>query len=151
MSEKVYKHGRGGSDAEHQAHQADIMALFEGHKSLKRVTENLPNGIRICTTSDDPHLATILRRHATDMKARFAKGRAIRSWDPLFAMLFEQRENIRVALMEREDGLCAELTCDDPVLLPLIHAHDATLHKFIEYGASRSGEASATPDQTPVD
>ncbi len=151
MSEKVYKHGRGGSDAEHQAHQADITALFEGHKSLKRVTENLPNGIRTCTTSDDPQLAMILRRHAADMKTRFAKGRAIRSWDPLFAMLFEQRENIRVALIEREDGLCAELTCDDPALQPLIHAHDATLHKFIEHGTSRSSEASATPDPFPVD
>ncbi|MEW6444894.1 MAG: hypothetical protein ACOZAQ_02915 [Pseudomonadota bacterium] len=143
--EKVYKYGRGGSDPEHQAHQADITALFEGHMSLKRVTERLPNGIRVCTTCADRALALILRRHAADMKARFARGRAIRSWDPLFAMLFEQRDNIQVELMEREDGLCAELTCDDPALLPLIHAHDATLHKFIEHGASRSDESSRMP------
>jgi hypothetical protein len=139
--EKIYRHGRGGSDPEHQAHQADIMALFAGHKSLRRVTERLPNGIRACTTSDDKNLALILRRHAADMKARFAKGRAIRSWDPLFAELFEQRDNIRVELVEREDGVCAELTCDDPALLPLIHAHDAALHRFIREGTARTEES----------
>ncbi|TQV65371.1 MAG: hypothetical protein FNT29_00590 [Halothiobacillaceae bacterium] len=143
--DKVYKHGRGGSDAEHQAHQADIMALFEGHEALKRVTEPLSNGIRVCTTSTDPALALVLRRHAADMKARFGKGRAIRSWDPLFAMLFEQRDNIHVKLMEREDGVCAELTCDDPALLPLILAHDATLHRFIQDGTSRAEDISPTP------
>jgi len=84
MKDKIYKHGHGGNDAEHQAHQADITALLEGHTSLKRETEHLPNGIRTCTTSDDPELARILLRHAEDMKARFTKGRAIRSWDPLF-------------------------------------------------------------------
>jgi len=72
MKEKIFRHGRGGSDAEHQAHQADIKALFAGHKSLRRVTERLPNGIRACTTSNDHDLAQILRRHAADMKARFA-------------------------------------------------------------------------------
>lgn len=142
---KIYKHGRGGSDAEHQAHQADIMALFDGHKSLRRVTERLPNGIRSCTTSDDPGLAMILRRHAADMKARFAKGRAIRSWDPLFAMLYEQRENIRVELSVREDGICAELTSDDPALLPLIHAHDEALHRFVSEGHASAEKPSPAP------
>lgn len=144
--EKIYRHGRGGSDPEHQAHQADIQALFAGHTRLRRVTEPLPNGIRTCTTSDDPALAVILRRHAADMKARFAKGRAIRSWDPLFAELFEQRENIRVELFEREDGVCAELTSDDPALVPLILAHDATLHRFIQEGSARAEDASPMPE-----
>lgn len=142
---KIFRHGRGGSDAEHQAHQADIRALFAGHKSLRRVTEQLPNGIRACTTSDDRNLALILRRHAADMKARFAKGRAIRSWDPLFAELFEQRNNIRVELVEREDGVCAELTCADPALVPLILAHDATLHRFIQEGSASAEDASPVP------
>lgn len=140
--DKIYRHGRGGSDAEHQAHQADIQALFDEHNALRRVTERLPNGIRSCTTSDDPRLAMILRRHAQDMKARFARGRAIRSWDPLFAMLYEQRENLRVELAIREDGICAELTCADPALLPLIHAHDAALHRFIAEGHASAEKPS---------
>lgn len=143
--EKVYRYGRGGSDPEHQAHQADIQALFARHKSLRRVTEQLPNGIRACTTSEDANLALILRRHAADMKARFAKGRAIRSWDPLFAAIFEQRDTIRVELMEREDGVCAEITCDDPALVPLILAHDATLHRFIQEGSARAEDISPMP------
>ncbi|HET20273.1 MAG TPA: hypothetical protein ENO16_06660 [Chromatiales bacterium] len=139
---KIYRHGRGGSDAEHQAHQADIQALFDGHESLRRVSERLPNGIRTCTTSDDPGLAMILRRHAQDMKARFARGRAIRSWDPLFAMLYEQREKIRVEFTVREDGICAELTSDNPALLSLIHAHDAALHRFIAEGNASAEKPS---------
>jgi hypothetical protein len=145
MNEKVYKHGRGGDDAEHQAHQADITLLLDGHEALKRVTEHLPNGIRTCTTSDDPALAAILLRHAEDMKARFANGRAIRSWDPLFAMLFEQRDTIHVELIEREDGLCAELTCDDPALIPLIHAHDEALMLFVAKGNAAASQESPVP------
>ena len=142
---KVYKYGRGGSDAEHQAHQADITQLLEGHTRLHRVTERLANGIRSCTTSDDPALAQILQRHAQDMKARFAKGRAIRSWDPLFAMLFEQRDTIHVELIERADGLCAELTCTDPALIPLIHAHDEAIMRFVAEGRTAAAQESPVP------
>ncbi|HES76282.1 MAG TPA: hypothetical protein ENO09_04640 [bacterium] len=143
--DKAYKFGRGGSDAEHQAHQADITLLLDGHSRLRRVTEHLPNGIRTCTTSDDPELAAILLRHAEDMKARFAKGRAIRSWDPLFAMLFEQRDTIHVELIAREDGLCAELTCTDPALIPLIHAHDEALMRFVAEGRTAASQESPVP------
>lgn len=145
MKDKIYKHGHGGSDAEHQAHQADITALLDGHAALKRVTEHLPNGIRSCTTSENPELAAILLRHAEDMKARFAKGRAIRSWDPLFAMLFEQRDTIHVELIAREDGVCAELTCTDPTLIPLIHAHDEALMRFIAEGRTAASQESPVP------
>lgn len=146
MSEdKIYKHGRGGNDAEHQAHQADIQNLLDRHNSLRRVTEHLPNGIRTCTTSNDPALVRILQRHAQDMKARFAKGRAIRSWDPLFAMLFEQRDTIHVELIERADGLCAELTCTDPALIPLIHAHDEAIMRFVAEGRTAASQESPIP------
>jgi len=147
-ADKTYKHGRGGNDAEHQAHQADIAALLDGHAALKRVTEHLPNGIRTCTTSKNPQLAAILVRHAQDMKARFAKGRAIRSWDPLFAMLFEQRDTIHVELIAREDGLCAELTCTDPALIPLIHAHDEALMQFVAQGRTAASKESPVPPPT---
>ena len=146
MSEdKIYKHGRGGNDAEHQAHQADIQSLLDRHNSLRRVTEHLPNGIRTCTTSNDPALVHILQRHAQDMKARFAKGRAIRSWDPLFAMLFEQRDAIHVELIERADGLCAELTCTDLTLIPLIHAHDEAIMRFVAEGRTAASQESPIP------
>ncbi|MGD9889112.1 MAG: hypothetical protein AB7S56_07605 [Halothiobacillaceae bacterium] len=146
MSEdKIYKHGRGGNDAEHQAHQADIQSLLDAHAQLRRVTEHLPNGIRTCTTSTDAALAQILQRHAQDMKARFAKGRAIRSWDPLFAMLFEQRDAIHVELIERADGLCAELTCTDLTLIPLIHAHDEAIMRFVAEGRTAAAQESPVP------
>ncbi len=148
MNHKMYKHGHGGSDAEHQAHQADIQTLLEGHSALHRVTEHLPNGIRSCTTSDSPELAAILLRHAEDMKARFAKARAIRSWDPLFAMLFEQRDTIHVELIARENGVCAELTCTDPALIPLIHAHDEALMQFVTAGRAAASKESPIPPPT---
>ena len=149
MNDKPYKHGRGGSDAEHQAHQADIVALLEGHERLTRVTEHLPNGIQTCTTSDDPALAHILQRHAADMKARFAKGRAIRSWDPLFAMLFEQRDAIQVELIAQDNGVCARLTCQDPALIPLIHAHDEALMAFVAEGRVAASKESPVPPTIP--
>ena len=63
-------------------------------------------------------------------------------------MLFEQRDNIHVKLMAREDGLCAELTCDDPALIPLIHAHDKALMLFVAEGRAAASQESPVPPTT---
>lgn len=68
-----YHFGRGGKDAEHQAHQADIQSLLAQHTQLSRQVELLSNGFRAITTSNDSALVSILQRHVFDMKARFAK------------------------------------------------------------------------------
>lgn len=145
MSDKNYRHGH-GSDESHKRDQALFAELLEQHKRLKRETEKLPNGILARTTSEDPRLAQVLIDHVEGMEKRFASGRAIRSWDPLFAALFEFREQIQMVYRAIENGVEAHITSDDPKLVELIHSHDETLHQFVDYGYEKSGQQSPKPD-----
>lgn len=145
MSDKQYRHGHGSDDA-HKRDQALFAELLEQHNQLKRETEALPNGIFARTTSDDPQLAKVLIAHVAGMETRFAAGRAIRSWDPLFAALFEFREQISMQYRAIENGVEARITAEDPKLIELIRSHDQTLHQFVDYGYEKSGQPSPKPD-----
>ena len=145
MSDKLYRHGH-GSDASHKQDQALFAELLEQYAQLKRQTEPLINGILARTTSDNPQLVQVLIAHVEGMEKRFAAGRAIRSWDPLFAALFEFREQIQMDYRAIENGVEARITSDDPKLVELIHAHDQTLHQFVDYGYEKSGQQSPKPD-----
>ncbi|MDD3576265.1 hypothetical protein [Halothiobacillus sp.] len=144
-STHVYRHGR-GTDESHRRDQALFKQLLIDHKQLRRETEALPNGIRVQTTSENPELVRIIQEHVEGMKVRFGSGRAIRSWDPLFSALFEYREEISMVYRNIENGVEAELTADDPKLIELIHAHDLTLHQFVERGFDASRHPSPVPE-----
>jgi hypothetical protein len=144
MSQRIYKHGQ-GSDQAHQRDSALFAQLLNAHQQLKRKTKSLPNGIVATTTSDNPALVDVLQQHVIGMEQRFAAGRAIRSWDPLFAALFEFRQQINMTYRIIEQGVEAEITADDPKLIELIHYHDATLHQFVDFGYEKSGEISPHP------
>lgn len=140
-----YKFGH-GTDEAHKRDQALFSQLLENHWKLNRKTAFLPNGIRVVTRSTDPGLVKVLQQHVEGMEKRFASGRAIRSWDPLFAALFEFRDQIRMRYENEPDGVVAELTSDDPKIVELIRAHDETLHNFIRAGYNISGEPSPAPE-----
>ena len=144
-STHVYRHGR-GTDESHRRDQALFKQLLIDHKQLRRETEPLPNGIRVRTTSENPELARIIQEHVEGMKVRFGSGRAIRSWDPLFSALFEYREQISMIYRNIDNGVEAELTAEDPRLIELIHAHDLTLHQFVERGFDASQHPSPVPE-----
>lgn len=140
-----YKFGH-GSDEAHKRDQALFKTLLEHHQQLTRSTEKLSNGIRAITESDDPELARIIKAHVVGMEKRFAGGRAIRSWDPLFAALFQYKDDLQMDYAMTEKGVCATLTAQDPKLIELIHCHDLTIHGFVERGFEAGGEKSPKPD-----
>lgn len=145
MSQRIYKHGQ-GTDEAHKRDSALFAQLLTAHLQLKRETKILANGILASTTSENPDLVTVLQQHVVGMEQRFAAGRAIRSWDPLFAALFEFRHQINMTYRLIEQGVEAEITADDPKLIELIHCHDATLHQFVDFGYEKSGEISPHPN-----
>lgn len=142
---KTYRHGH-GSDEQHKKDQALFSQLLEHHTLLSRKTIMIENGIRARTTSDDPHLATVLQEHVVGMEKRFGMGKAIRSWDPLFAALFEYKEAIQMRYHMIENGVEAIVTSEDPKLVELIHSHDLTLHGFVEEGFEAGKRESPKPD-----
>ena len=65
-SQHQYQFGR-GTDAEHLKDQALFKELLEEHQQLQRHTIKLENGIRVQTTSDNPHLAKVLQKHVVNL------------------------------------------------------------------------------------
>lgn len=141
---RPYRHGH-GSDEQHKHDQALFSKLLEQHQKLHRHTQKIENGIITQTTSTDPELISILQQHVEGMEKRFAMGRAIRSWDPLFAALFEYKDQIKMIYRNIENGVEAKLTSEDPKLVELIHCHDETLHQFVKEGAEAGGRESPKP------
>jgi len=142
--EKVFLRGRGGSDAEHQADAALYHALLQRHGELERTSRKTDNGIETVTrvTTGDPELIDILQVHVQGMKKRYDGGRAVRSWDPLFVEIFDNRDAISIQWELLEDGISVSLTSDDPIVRELIHLHDETLHAFVRYGFGASRHES---------
>lgn len=136
-----YHFGRGGKDAEHQAHQADIQTLLSQHAQLERKVELLSNGFTAITTSNNPELVTVLQRHVYDMKARFAKGRAIRSWDAVYALLFAYRDQIQVTYERLENGISSLITTDQDDLVEVLHAHAHAVSGFVAHGKQAAAES----------
>jgi len=141
---KQYKHGH-GSDEQHKKDQALFSHLLEHHKELTRTTERLPNGICSRTTSESSKIVKILQEHVAGMEKRFGMGRAIRSWDPLFAALFEYKDQIDMQYRNIENGVEATLTSNDPKIIELIHCHDDTLHGFVDEGFDAGKRESPKP------
>lgn len=136
-----YHFGRGGKDAEHQAHQADIQTLLSQHNQLERRIELLSNGFSAITTSDNPALVRVLQRHVYDMKARFAKGRAIRSWDAVYALLFAYRDQIQVEYERLENGIRSVIITEQADLVEVLHTHAQAVSLFIQQGKQAAGES----------
>ena len=141
---RQYRHGH-GTDEQHKKDQALFSHLLEQHDKLQRNTRFLANGICSRTTSDDPKLAKIIQDHVSGMEQRFGMGRAIRSWDPLFAALFEYKDQIKMEYRNIDKGVEAILTSDDPKLIELIQCHDETLHGFVNEGYDAGGKESPKP------
>lgn len=141
QTEQHYHFGRGGSDAEHQQHQADIQMLLANHHRLQRHVEILANGFNAITISDHPALVTTLQTHVRDMKARFHKGRAIRSWDQVYALLFAYREQIQVDYQMIDNGVQSHVTTNNPNLVAVLHAHAHAVSGFVSEGKKAASES----------
>ncbi|PLA75285.1 hypothetical protein CYQ88_01585 [Hydrogenovibrio sp. SC-1] len=144
-NKRIYRHGH-GFDEQHKKNQALFSKLMEHHHEIFRETELLEMGIRPKTTSPNPHIASILQEHVSGMEKRFAMGRAIRSWDPLFAALFEYRDNILLEYYSIQNGVEAKLTTNDPKILEILHCHNETIHGFIQEGANAGKRQSPKPE-----
>jgi len=140
-SSQNYHFGRGGSDAAHQKHQADISTLLDGHLSIQREVTLLDNGFSATTTSEDPTIARTLQAHVSDMKARFASGRAIRSWDKVYALLFAYRDHIQVDYTMIPHGVSSHVTTENRDLIELLHAHAHAVSGFAAHGRAVSGDS----------
>ena len=100
-----------------------IRGLLASHESIERTVEDLPNGVRTVTTSDDPRVAELIRTHVRQMRDRYRRDQPIRSMDPLFRELFERRDEASLQIRDIPGGVEVLHTSPDPQVVRLIRQH----------------------------
>lgn len=137
----------GGGEGRGEAHNT-IHALLSDHAAIERRVEDIPNGVKTWTTSEDEDVAILIRQHVRQMKARLESGRPMRRWDPLFAAVFEHADAIEMTIEDIPGGVYVVETSDDPEAVALIrqHAHRA-VSEFVERGMDRAHEPTPLPEQ----
>jgi hypothetical protein len=123
-----------------------IRGLLVNHERIRRRVEDVADGIRARTTSEDPEIAELIRTHVTRMKARVDDGDPIRLMDPLFREIFEHHEAIEMEVERTPRGVLVVETSADPQVTLLIrqHAHRA-VSEFVAEGMGRAMRPTPLP------
>lgn len=132
-----------GLDAATGPEMQDIRAMFMNNQSIRRTVENLPNGIRTVTESDDPRLADVLRRHVAEMGQRIEEGRdpGLPIESPELRFLFEARARISSQYEVTERGIVVVQTSEDPKVVEALQKHAADVSDLAERGRVAAREA----------
>jgi hypothetical protein len=124
-----------------------IRQLLLKHDKISRRVENLPNGVKTRTTSDDPQLASLIQKHVRQMKERMEEKKPIRQMDPLFRELFDQADKVKIDFEDIENGIVVVETSDDPQIVKLIQQHaNKAVSEFVQQGMSRAMQPTPLPD-----
>ena len=124
------------ADARTQSQLQVIHTLFLNHDRIRRTVENLPNGIRTVTESDDPALADLIKNHVAEMGGRVSAGDdpglPIES-DSLHA-IFRDKDKIKTGYGATAKGIAVTQTSDDPQAVAALQTHAAEVSDFVKEG-----------------
>jgi len=119
-----------------QAQLQVIHAMFVNHDRIKRTVENLPNGIRTVTESDDPSLAELIKKHVAEMGSRVGAGDDPRlpiESDSLHA-IFRDKDKIKTSYETTDKGVAVVQTSDDPRTVAALQKHASEVSDFVQEG-----------------
>lgn len=141
-------HMQGVDEQRMQRHRHDqhvFHTLLDQHQEIQREVENLPNGIRTVTTSDNPELAALITEHAHVMHRRLQEGFGLRFWDPAFAEIFARADAVQMDIRNLSNGVETVETSDDPNVVKLIQAHGQVVSAFVREGHKAAERESPLP------
>lgn len=123
----------------------DAHALVFDHTSVTRTVEKLSNGVRTITTTSNPAMLPVLRKHPRQMGELYQRGGMVRGWDPLFRELAAVSDKIKMEVKDIENGVEVLSTSDDAEVVKLIQAHAEKVSEMARRGAPAMQEATAIP------
>ena len=123
-----------------------IRSLLADHEKVERQVEDIPNGVRTVTTSDDPKVAALIRRHVRQMDARYDRDQPIRIMDPVFRELFRNRDRASLKYEDIPGGIRVTHTSDDPNVVLLIRQH---ARHFVSEAAEEGMARAMRPTPLP--
>jgi hypothetical protein len=124
-----------------------IRTMLMNHEQIDRRVEDLPDGVKTWTTSDDPEIAEAVQTHVRQMHERMKEKKPIRQMDPLFREIFEHADQIEMEIEDLKNGVLVIETSEDPEVVKLIrqHAHRA-VSEFAEQGMERAMQPTPLPE-----
>ncbi len=110
------------------------MEMFNRHREISRVVEEIPGGVRTTTVSNSPELAAQLQAHVSSMYSHLDQGTEVRCMSQSLPTLFRQANGYRRQFTFTATGVIAEETADDPALTEAIRAHAREVTGFVQQG-----------------
>jgi uncharacterized protein YdcH (DUF465 family) len=124
-----------------------IRKLLMQHEKVNRRVENLDNGVKTWTTSDDPEIAAAIQKHVRQMKERMKEKQPIRQMDPVFRELFDNADKVAMEFEDIENGIVVVETSEDPNVVKLIKQHaNRAVSEFVERGMQRAMQPTPLPE-----
>jgi len=122
---------------------AELRALFESHTALTRTVENLPNGIRTVTETDDAALRDAMTSHIVSMLSRVDEKRdpQIPIQSLTLDVLFEKSEFITTEVNYTATGVEVVQTSDDAEVVAALQTHAAEVSDLAARGMQSAHEA----------
>lgn len=127
----------GGMHSGDAAFQADMQLVHEmlaGHDKIKRMVENLPDGIRTVTESEDPQVAQAIQAHVGSMEQRLKEGRIFNLFSPTLPVLFDNKDKIKTKVETTQKGAIVTQTSADAKVVAALQAHAVEVSELARDG-----------------
>jgi hypothetical protein len=126
--------GMHSGDAAFQTDMQLVHEMLAGHDKIKRSVENLPDGIRTVTESEDPHVAQALKAHVASMEQRLKDGRIFNLFSSTLPVLFDNKDKIKTSVQITEKGAVVTQTSADAKVVAALQAHAGEVDELARDG-----------------
>lgn len=126
--------GMHSGDAAFQADMQLVHEMLAGHDKIERSVENLPDGIRTVTESEDPQVAQALKAHVASMEQRLDEGRVFNLFSPTLPVLFDNKDKITTKVQITEKGAAVTQTSADAKVVAALQAHAGEVSELARDG-----------------
>ncbi len=126
--------GMHSGDAAFQADMQLVHEMLAGHDKIKRSVENLPDGIRTVTESEDPQVAQALKAHVASMEQRLKDGRVFNLFSSTLPVLFDNKDKIKTSVQITEKGAAVTQSSADAKVVAALQAHAGEVSELARDG-----------------
>ena len=124
----------------------DARTLVHNHTAIVREVKEIEKGVITKTTTSDPELLPVVRRHPRAMANHLKQGGSVRHWDPLFVELARQSHKVKMTFRDMEGGLKVTSVSEDPEVAKLIKAHAKKVSEFVKGGPQAAHTTTPIPE-----
>jgi hypothetical protein len=136
----------GGDGGYNQCDMMTIQNLLQNRGLIQRDVKVTDTGVETTTVSLDTTVAGWIQVHVEQMRHRLLQDCPIRRWDPLFASIFANHENLTLDVTNQTDGVLVVESGDTQCAVSLIHSHANVVSNFLAYGHDEVMQSHDVPN-----